>query len=80
LVPLPRYIEFEKTKQPKSPKSEILKPYKTGQPSGFSLSVLLISGPYLHAAGMAEMRRESREVLSGDGFHALRDLHLNGMI
>jgi hypothetical protein len=34
--------------------------------------VLLISGPYLYSASMAEMRRESREALPSDGFHALR--------
>jgi hypothetical protein len=49
-------------------------------PSGFGLDVLLISGPYLHAARTAEMRRESREALAGDGFHAVRDSHFNGMI
>jgi hypothetical protein len=46
----------------------------------FSLSVLLISAHYLHVASMAEMRRESREALPRDGFHALRDSHFNGMI
>ena len=42
--------------------------------------VLLISGPYLYAASMAEMRRESTAVLPGDGFDALRYLHSNGII
>jgi hypothetical protein len=80
LEPQPGYIEFGKIKQPKRSKREIFKSYETRWRSDFSLSVLLISAHYLYAARKAEIRWESREALSGDGFHALRDSHFNEMI
>jgi hypothetical protein len=51
----PGYIEFKKKQATKNMKLDSLRI--------FSLSVLLISGPYIHAASRVGMRREPREVL-----------------